>query len=98
MALDVSQCLSSIQQKPNQEILAMSREERKLRKAMQERAKRELRKARKHAPEIRAGRSCTAGFVVEGGPGFCAVWRGPDRLRCRPLGESSTAHRSPVPP
>ncbi len=71
----------------------MSREERKLRKAMQERAKRELRKARKHAPEMRAGRSCTAGFVVEVGPGFCDVLSGHDRLRCRSLGEVAIGDR-----
>ena len=71
----------------------MSREERKLRKAMQERAKRELRQARKHSPEMRAGRACTAGLVVEVGPGFCDVLSGRDRLRCRSLGEVTIGDR-----
>ena len=107
----------------------MSREESKLRKAMEERAKRELRKANKHSPKMRAGAPprarfdirwadddevefeeehpvpakkphkhqdathASAGFVVEIGPGFCDVLSGPDRLRCRSLGDLAIGDR-----
>jgi ribosome biogenesis GTPase len=72
----------------------MSREERKLRKHMEERAKREQRKARKSSEneEARWGRrfrlptvsaTSLAGFIAEIGPGYCDVLHGETRTRCR---------------
>jgi ribosome biogenesis GTPase / thiamine phosphate phosphatase len=63
----------------------MSREERKLRKHFQERAKRELRKARKHRSPEDSVRSIgsSPGLVVETGPGYCDVLFAGDRVRCR---------------
>jgi ribosome biogenesis GTPase / thiamine phosphate phosphatase len=75
----------------------MSREDRKLRKAMQERAKRELRLARKYRSKLggdtRAVRaeSVASGMVVETGPGFCDVLHLDERVRCRSAGEAVIA-------
>ena len=64
----------------------MSREERKLRKHLEEKAKREFRKARKFTGKRPAGsRSQSAGLVVETGPGFCDVMSDGQRLRCRSI-------------
>lgn len=67
----------------------MSREERKLRKAMQERAKREFRKSRKfQGREQRGGGGPTlAGMIAEIGPGYCDILAGRDRIRCRGFSE-----------
>ncbi len=64
----------------------MSREERKLRKHLEEKAKRDLRRAQKHSNQ-RSGASNSAlpGIIAEIGPGFCDVLYSGARLRCRPL-------------
>src|SRR5258708_28072359 len=110
----------------------MSREERKLRKDLEEHARRELRKANKHMTTVRAaewkpprekvaarwvedfetdqeadqGVGCgpgvrptklqkkrmalANGMVVETGLGFCDVWCGGERVRCRTEGDAAT--------
>jgi ribosome biogenesis GTPase len=77
----------------------MSREDRKLRKHLEERAKRELRLARKHmsklsdeAPRSRSGTVAT-GLAVETGPGFCDVLFGRERIRCRSAGDAAIGDR-----
>ena len=67
----------------------MSREERKLRKAMQERAKREFKKSRKfQGREQRGGsRPTLAGMIAEIGPGYCDILKDRDRIRCRGFSE-----------
>ncbi len=67
----------------------MSREDRKLRKHFEERAKREMRLARKFQAKNEGPRraprdpSAAVGMVVETGPGFCDVQHQSERLRCR---------------
>ena len=65
----------------------MSREERKLRKHMEERAKRERRLAKKHLSKLdnkRPDRTpASVALVVEAGLGFCDVLDGGNRIRCR---------------
>jgi len=62
----------------------MSREERKLRKHFEEKAKRELRLARKHSQRrSTAAKSSPAGQITEIGPGYCDVLSGGQRFRCR---------------
>ena len=73
----------------------MSREERKFRKHMEERAKRERRLAKKFESKFPAGsagarkRSKTgplsAGLIAEIGPGYCDVLSGRERYRCRTM-------------
>ncbi len=77
----------------------MSREDRKLRKHLEERAKREMRLARKHqskfgdvAPRSRTG-AVAPGLAVETGPGFCDVMAGRERIRCRSAGEAAIGDR-----
>ena len=72
----------------------MSREERKLRKHFEERAKRERRLARKFESKFtgkadnrkraKAG-TLSTGLVAEIGPGYCDILSGRDRLRCRAI-------------
>jgi ribosome biogenesis GTPase len=63
----------------------MSREERKLRKHFEEKAKRELRLAKKHSQRrSTASKSSPAGQITEIGPGYCDVLAGSQRIRCRP--------------
>jgi hypothetical protein len=77
----------------------MSREDRKLRKHFEERAKRELRLAKKlrsrHGDDSPRSRSeaWAAGQVVETGPGFCDVLCGRERLRCRSAGDATIGDR-----
>ena len=64
----------------------MSREDRKLRKHFEERAKRErllARKASKSPGRDRPRRLLLAGLVVQTGPGFCAVLCDRERVQCR---------------
>jgi ribosome biogenesis GTPase / thiamine phosphate phosphatase len=70
----------------------MSREERKMRKHLEERFKRELRKAKKHKSQEDSGRSLrsSSGMVVETGPGFCDVLCAGDRIRCRTVVDVAT--------
>ena len=78
----------------------MSREDRKLRKHLEERAKREMRLAKKYTSKMGgedkkrppAG-ALSAGLVVETGPGFCDVLCGTDRVRCRSIGEAAIGDR-----
>jgi ribosome biogenesis GTPase / thiamine phosphate phosphatase len=69
--------------------MGVSREDRKLRKHFEERAKREMRLAKKLQAKLDSGRraprdlSAAAGIVVETGPGFCDVLSGRERVRCR---------------
>jgi ribosome biogenesis GTPase len=77
----------------------MSREDRKLRKHFEERAKRERRLAKKYssthgdgAPDRRSGPLST-GLAVETGPGFCDVWSGDQRIRCRSAGDAAIGDR-----
>jgi ribosome biogenesis GTPase len=77
----------------------MSRENRKLRKAMEERAKREMRMARKIRSRSEKGDarsredSWVAGMAVETGPGYCDVLQGSQRVRCRSAGEAAIGDR-----
>ena len=72
----------------------MSREDRKLRKHLQERAKREMRLAKKFrsklgdAPRAKRSESADHGMVVETGPGFCDILSGSERVRCRSAGHA----------
>jgi len=72
----------------------VSREDRKLRKHFQERAKREMRLARKFQTKNEGSRrtprdeSVAVGMVVETGPGFCDVQQQTERVRCRSHGET----------
>jgi ribosome biogenesis GTPase len=64
----------------------VSREERKLRKHFEEKAKRDLRRAKKHSNQrFGASNSALPGVIAEIGPGFCDVLSSGTRLRCRPL-------------
>jgi ribosome biogenesis GTPase len=78
----------------------MSREDRKLRKHFEERAKRELRLARKHTGKSdgktqkkRSSGLLASGLVVETGAGFCDVLGGENRERCRSSGEAAVGDR-----
>lgn len=77
----------------------MSREDRKLRKAMEERAKREMRLARKYSFKLErekkggAAGAVAAGLAVETGPGFCDVVCGAERVRCRSAGDTVVGDR-----
>jgi len=63
----------------------MSREERKLRKHFEEKAKRERRLAKKFSRQRPgASKSAPAGQITEIGPGYCDVMTGSQRIRCRP--------------
>ncbi|HYL38804.1 MAG TPA: ribosome small subunit-dependent GTPase A [Bryobacteraceae bacterium] len=79
-------------------IFEMSREDRKLRKHFEERAKRELRLAKKFRskfggePRSRS-RASSAGMAVETGPGFCDVLSGGQRVRCRSAGDATIGDR-----
>ena len=77
----------------------MSREDRKLRKAMEERAKREMRLARKYSFKLEREKkrgtegAVAAGLAVETGPGFCDVLCGAERVRCRSGGDATVGDR-----
>jgi ribosome biogenesis GTPase len=77
----------------------MSREDRKLRKHFEERAKRERRLAKKHMSKLgdEASRRHTGpvatGLAVETGPGFCDVLCGNQRIRCRSAGDAAIGDR-----
>ena len=77
----------------------MSREDRKLRKHFEERAKRERRLAKKYmskhgdeASSRHAGPLAT-GLAIETGPGFCDVLYGNQRVRCRSAGDAAIGDR-----
>jgi ribosome biogenesis GTPase len=78
----------------------MSREDRKLRKHFEERAKRERRLAKKYLskhgdeplPSRHTGPLAT-GLAVETGPGFCDVLCGNKRVRCRSAGDAAIGDR-----
>ena len=77
----------------------MSREDRKLRKHLEERGKRERRLAKKYASKHgndaatqRSGPVST-GLAVETGPGFCDVLCGNQRVRCRSAGDAAIGDR-----
>jgi len=64
----------------------MSREERKLRKHFEAKAKRELRLAKKFSRQRSgASKSATAGQIAEIGSGYCDVLSGGRPIRCRPM-------------
>ena len=69
----------------------MSREDRKLRKHFEERAKRELRLARKHRQNEPGTRSesYSTGMVIETGPGFADILGIGARVRCRSAGDAA---------
>jgi len=77
----------------------MSREDRKLRKHFEERAKRERRLAKKYMsklgdePSPRQTGPIATGLVVETGPGFCGVLCGSQRVRCRSAGDTAVGDR-----
>ena len=77
----------------------MSREDRKLRKHFEERAKRERRLAKKYSAKhgddasSRTSGSVTSGLAVETGPGYCDVLSGGQRLRCRSSGDAAVGDR-----
>ena len=76
----------------------MSREDRKLRKHFEERAKRERRLAKKYSKHSDDGWSrhtgpIATGLAVETGPGFCDVLCGNQRVRCRSGGEAAIGDR-----
>jgi ribosome biogenesis GTPase len=77
----------------------MSREDRKLRKHFEERAKRELRLARKNGKKADGKTKRTnsgadaSGLVVETGPGFCDVLGDAGRERCRSAGDAAVGDR-----
>lgn len=63
----------------------MSREERKLRKHFEEKARRELRKAKKYSIKRSGAAQSAAGLIAQIGPGFCDVVSAGQRIRCRPV-------------
>ena len=77
----------------------MSREDRKLRKHLEERAKRERRLAQrlmsKHGDDASSRHAGTVatGLAVETGPGFCDVLSGHQRVRCRSDGDAAIGDR-----
>src|SRR6202795_943946 len=77
----------------------MSREDRKLRKHLEERSKRERRLAKKymakHGDEasLRHTGSLATGLAVETGPGFCDILCGNQRVRCRSAGDAAIGDR-----
>ena len=77
----------------------MSREDRKLRKHLEERVKRERRLAKKYAskhgddPATRRSGLVSAGLAVETGPGYCDVLCGNQRVRCRSAGDAAIGDR-----
>ena len=77
----------------------MSREDRKLRKHFEERAKRERRLAKKYSSQhgrdltSRHTGPVTTGLAVETGPGFCDVLCANQRVRCRSAGEAAIGDR-----
>jgi ribosome biogenesis GTPase len=76
----------------------MSREDRKLRKHFEERAKRERRLAKKYSKHgddasSRHSGSVAPGLAVETGPGFCDVLCGNQRVRCRSAGDAAIGDR-----
>jgi ribosome biogenesis GTPase len=76
----------------------MSREDRKLRKHFEERAKRERRLAKKYSKHgddasSRHTGPVAPGLAVETGPGFCDVLRGNQRVRCRSAGDAAIGDR-----
>jgi ribosome biogenesis GTPase len=77
----------------------MSREDRKLRKHLEERAKRERRLAKKYSSKhggdlsSRHNGPVTTGLAVETGPGFCDVLCGNQRVRCRSAGDAAIGDR-----
>jgi ribosome biogenesis GTPase len=77
----------------------MSREDRKLRKHLEERAKRERRLARKYSSKhggdasSRHTGAVETGLAVETGPGFCDVLCGSQRVRCRSAGDAAIGDR-----
>ena len=77
----------------------MSREDRKLRKHLEERGKRERRLAKKymakHGDEALSRHTgpLATGLAVETGPGFCDVLCGNQRVRCRSAGDAAIGDR-----
>lgn len=77
----------------------MSREDRKLRKHLEERAKRERRLAKKYSSNrgdnvsSRHTGSVETGLAVETGPGFCDVLCRNQRIRCRSAGDAAIGDR-----
>ncbi|HWY47784.1 MAG TPA: ribosome small subunit-dependent GTPase A [Bryobacteraceae bacterium] len=76
----------------------MSREDRKLRKHLEERAKRERRLAKKyskHSDDVSSRHTgpMATGLAVETGPGFCDVLCGNQRVRCRSAGDAAIGDR-----
>jgi ribosome biogenesis GTPase len=77
----------------------MSREDRKLRKHLEERGRRERRLAKKfmskHSDEAssRHTGALATGLAVETGPGFCDVLCGNQRVRCRSAGDAAIGDR-----
>jgi ribosome biogenesis GTPase len=73
----------------------MSRDDRKLRKHLEERGKRERRLAKKFLTRNgndvppRHGGPLATGLVVETGPGFCDVLCAAERVRCRAAGDAA---------
>jgi len=77
----------------------MSREDRKLRKHLEERAKRERRLAKKYSYQhggdlsSRSSGPVATGLAVETGPRYCDVLCGNQRVRCRSAGEAAIGDR-----